>query len=144
MGSDGAQQRGVGVYRVFFYADALDLTAAAGLFIEVEQHGAQRTRAFGDIEVRRKFLHQTREGFFDVHADNRVVTAGHADIGDVAGALGQDALVGGRHVRVGANDGAYTSVEVPAHAHLLARDLGVQIHEHHLDVVRLGREYAVG
>ena len=50
------------------------------------------------------------------HADDAAARAGHADVGDVGGAAGQHARVGGRHVRVGADDRAHAAVEIPARA----------------------------
>ena len=40
---------------------------------------------------------------------------------------GQHPGVGGRHVGVGAEDGGDAAVEVPAHRHLLAGHLGVEV-----------------
>ena len=54
---------------------------------------------------------------------------GHADVGEVGGAAGQHALVGGLHVRVRADDGSHLAVEKPAHRELLRRRLGVEVHE---------------
>ena len=68
------------------------------------------------------------------HPDNRVVRAGHAHIGDEGGAARQNALIGGGHVRVRADDGRDASVEIPAHGLLLAGGLGVNIHDDHFDV----------
>ena len=47
--------------------------------------------------------------------------------------LGQDPLVGGRHVGVGAEHGAHPAVEVEAHRLLLAGRLGVEVDHDHLD-----------
>ena len=41
-----------------------------------------------------------------------------------------DALVGGLHVRVRADDGRDAAVEVPAHRDFLRGRLGVEVHEH--------------
>ena len=60
--------------------------------------------------------------------------SGHADIGDVGGALGQDAFIGGGDVRVRANDGGDAPVEVIAHRYLFAGRLGVHIHQDERDV----------
>ena len=59
-----------------------------------------------------------------------LVGAGHADVGDEGGAAGQDALVGGRHVGVGADDRRDPPVEVDAERLLLAGRLGVEVDEH--------------
>ena len=69
-------------------------------------------------------------------ADHAAARAGHADVGDVGGAARQHARVGGRHVRVGADDRRHAAVEVPAHRDLLARRLGVHVDEHVVDAAR--------
>ena len=51
------------------------------------------------------------------------------DVGDVGGAARQHAGVGGGDVGVGADDRGDAAVEVPAHRHLLARHLGVEVDE---------------
>jgi len=68
-----------------------------------------------------------------LHADDATPRPGHADVGDVRGAAGQHARVGGRHVRVRADDPRHPPVEVPAQADLLARRLGVHVDEHVVD-----------
>src|SRR5206468_3173221 len=50
----------------------------------------------------------------------------------VGGASGQDARIGRGHVRMSADDGRYPPVQVPAHGHFLAGQLGMKIHEPHL------------
>jgi len=72
-------------------------------------------------------------------ADHPAPGAGHPDVGDVRRPAREDAQVGGRHVRVGAEDGGDAAVEVPAQADLLARRLGVHVDE---DVVDLALEAA--
>ena len=46
-----------------------------------------------------------------VHADHRIVVAGHADVGDEARAAAQDARVGGGRVRMGADAKADAAVD---------------------------------
>jgi len=72
-------------------------------------------------------------------ADHPAARAGHSHIRDVRRAAREDAQVGGRHVRVRADDGRDAAVEVPAQADLLARRLGVHVDE---DVVDLALEAA--
>ena len=60
-------------------------------------------------------------------ADDGVAAAGHAGVGDVGRAPGQDPLVGGRDVGVRADDGRDPAVEVPAQGLLLRGRLGVEV-----------------
>ena len=73
------------------------------------------------------FWRKRRIGSSLLHAEHGIVVAAHAGVGDVGGAAGQDAVVGGRHVRVGADDEGRPAVEVVAERLLLARRLGVDV-----------------
>ena len=77
-----------------------------------------------------------------LHADDRIVRAGHADVGDVGRAAGQHARVGGLHVRVGADDGRDPAVEVPAHRDLLGGRLRVHVHDDDAALVARARSTA--
>jgi len=78
-----------------------------------------------------------------LHADHAAAWAGHADVGDVRGAAGQDAKVRRGHVRVRADHRGHATVEVPAEADLLARRLGVHVDEHVVDAVAEALEHRV-
>ena len=65
----------------------------------------------------------------DLDADDRVVRARHADVGEIRRALRQNPLVGRLHVRVRADDGRDLAVEVPAHRDFLGRGFGVEVDE---------------
>ena len=71
--------------------------------------------------------------------------AGHADIGDEGGAPGQDAVVGGRHMGVGADDEAGAAVAEMAHGLLLAGRLAMHVDDDGVGAVaqRTGGELAV-
>ena len=70
------------------------------------------------------------------------VVAGHADVGDVAGAAGKDARVGRRRMGVGADDEAGAAVDVMAERLFLARRLGVEIEDRDVAAVPAGRRRA--
>ncbi len=63
------------------------------------------------------------------HADHRVARPAHADVGDERRAARQEPLVGRLDVGVGPDDRRDLAVEVMAHRGLLARGLGVEVHE---------------
>jgi hypothetical protein len=67
--------------------------------------------------------------------DHPAARAGHPHVGDVRGAAGEHARIGGRHVGVGAHHGGHPPVEIPAHADLLAGRLGVHVDDHVVDLV---------
>ena len=55
-----------------------------------------------------------------MHADDRIVIAGHAGVGHVGGAAGEDLVVGGRHMGVGADDETGAAVAEKSDALLFA------------------------
>jgi hypothetical protein len=73
------------------------------------------------MEVRKR----SRTSSFD--ADDGVVRAGHAYVGLVGGAVGEDALVGGGDVGVGAEDGRDAAVEIPAEGDIFRCGFGVDV-----------------
>ncbi len=79
--------------------------------------------------LHRHHRHEALEHLLALHADHAAARAGHAHVADVGGAAREHARVGGGHVRVGAHAGGHAAVEVPAHRHLLARGLRVEVHE---------------
>jgi len=87
--------------------------AACGSVTE-DEGGAHLGIAFCGFEFARHSGEEAGEDEFFFYADDGVVRAGHADVGLVGGALGEDALVGCGDVGVGAEDGGDASVEIPA------------------------------
>ena len=65
----------------------------------------------------------------DVHAEHRIVVPAHADVGDEGRAVRQHAIVGGRRMRVRADDRGRAPVDEIAQRLLLARRLGVEVDE---------------
>ena len=62
-----------------------------------------------------------------LHADHRVVRAGHPGVADRRRAAGEDARVVRLNVRVGADHGGHAAVEPGRERNLLARCLGVKV-----------------
>ena len=69
-----------------------------------------------------------------VHADHRIVVAGHPDVGNERRAARQDLMVGGGRMGVGADHQAGAAVAEMPHGLLLARRLAVNV-----DDDRVGR-----
>ena len=57
--------------------------------------------------------------FIGTKSDDRIVRAGHPNVGLKRGAIREDALIRGRYMRVSAKDGGDAAVEVAAHRLLL-------------------------
>ena len=93
-------------------SDALEPDVAVG-GLEADAHPGAHAR---DRELR-------------LHADHRVVRAGHAGVGDRRRAAREDARVVRLHVRVRPDDGADAAVEPARERDLLARRLGVEVDE---------------
>jgi hypothetical protein len=66
-----------------------------------------------------------------LHADDRVVGAGHPEVRAVRRSLGQDAVIAGGDVGMGAHDRGDGAVEVIAEGRLLRAGLGVHVHDDH-------------
>jgi hypothetical protein len=117
--------------------EPLDAPRLAGRFVDVDDDGGQADVALGDFEGDAGLKEETLEDPVGAHADDRIVGAGHADVGQQGGAAGQDALVAGGDVGVGADDGAHPAVEVEGDCLLFAGRLGVEVDE---DDLHLGIE----
>src|SRR6202041_3755238 len=92
---------------------AVDGAGLAGGFIDVNLDGVHLHVAFGYGEFCGQSIAEAlHEGFF-LHADDGIVRAGHSDVGDVGGAAGKHAIIGGGDVGVGAEHGGNFAVEMP-------------------------------
>src|SRR5271166_6591061 len=79
-----------------------------------------------------------------LHADHRIVVAGHADVGDKSGAAGEDAMVGARNMSVGAGYQTGPAVSEMGERRFFAGGLGVHVDD---DVAglpqRASRQFAI-
>lgn len=115
--------------QLFTKHDALDVMGAARGSVAGDEGGAHLGITLGGLEFT---WHSGEEAgkdklFFD--ADDGVVGAGHADVGLVGGAVGQDAFVGGRDVGVGAEQGGDAAVEIPAQGNFFAGGFAVKVEQ---------------
>jgi len=85
--------------------------------------------AFGGFELGGHSGEETLENLFDFYSDDGVIGAGHAYVGLVGCASGEDALVGGGDVCVGAKECGDAAVKIPAQGDLLAGGFSVQVEE---------------
>jgi len=115
---------------------------AASSSVALDQRSAHLRIALGRFELARHSGEEPVEDQLLLDPNHGVVRAGHADVGLISRAAGQDALVGGGNVGVGAEDGGDAAIEIPAHGDLLAGSLGVQVE--HDDLGRDLREQLVG
>src|SRR5256712_3929341 len=116
---------------------------ARAMIVSFDEYGVHLHIARGYVEAGGHAVEKFADDALAVHAEDAAVRAGHADIGDVGGALGQDAFVGGGDVRVRANDGGDAPVEVIAHRYLFAGRLGVHVHQDERDIRRQFAELAI-
>ena len=70
---------------------------------------------------------ETAQRLFLLHADDRIVIAGHAGVGHVGGAAGENLMIGGRHMGMGADDEAGAAVAEEADALLFAGRLAMEV-----------------
>jgi hypothetical protein len=92
---------------------------AAGRSVTGDQGGAHLRIALGWFELSWHSGEETRKNQFLFNTDDGVVGAGHAYVGLVGGAIGQDALVCCGDVGVGAEKSGDTAVEIPAEGDFL-------------------------
>src|SRR5579875_267476 len=107
--------------------DPLDPDCPAAVGFDVR--GAEADVAGSRLEA----VGQSRKHAFDdllrAAADDPGVGARHPDIRLKGSALRQEALIRGGNVRMGAEDGADASIEVPAHGLLFAGGFRMHIHD---------------
>ena len=115
----------------------------AGCLIHVHDHRVQF-----DAALRRFHLDRhRRQKFLDnrllFHADDGIVRSGHTAVCLVRRAARQDARVGGGNMRVRPHHRRNTSVQIPAHRHLLAGHLGMEIDEPDFHFFRNARQHLI-
>jgi len=114
--------------------DALEGDSFAGGGVHVDEHAEEEDRAGGDFVGAGDAGEEAFEGDFGFHADDGVGGSDHAHVGDKGGAAGQDALVGGGDVGVGAEHGADFAVEVNGQGFFLGGGFGVEVNDLHAHV----------
>src|SRR5262249_2173977 len=110
-------QRAVSFWLPFLFAehDSLNGVCPAGDGIAVNQNSAETRIAFGGFKTGGKPCKEALEDLLLLNADDAVIRAGHANIGLISRAFGQNTRVGRRHVGMGAQNGGDSAVEIPAH-----------------------------
>ena len=81
------------------------------------------------LEAGRDASRELLEDRCQLASDDGVDGTGHAEVGDVGRAFGQDLRVVGRNVRVGAGHSGDASIEVAAQCYFLRGGLGVDFHK---------------
>ena len=76
----------------------------------IEQRTGNCTVALSCLEILGQVTAKHGDRLLHAHAEHRHDRAGHADIRDIAGALGIDALIRGLHMRVRAPDSRRAAV----------------------------------
>src|SRR6266508_5739443 len=110
-----------------------------GLFVDRDDGAGEADVAFGGLEGTRRLREELLDNAVAGEADDPLVGAGHASVRQVRRATGPDRLVRGRHVRVRADYGRDTPVQIPADGHLLRSRLPVHVHQDDFDVAGAGQ-----
>src|SRR2546426_7911927 len=100
---------------------------ARAMIVGLDEYGVHLHLARGHVEAGGHAVEKFADDAFAVHADDAGVRAGHADIGDVGGALRQDAFIGGGDGRVRGHDGGGAPPEGIDHRYLFAWRVGAPI-----------------
>jgi hypothetical protein len=98
-------------------------------FIHFDDHRVQLRPMLGGFHANRHLRQEFLQNNILVDADHGMIRAGHTHIGLIRRAIRQNARVRGRDVRVRADHRGNPAVQIPAHGHLLAGQLGVKIYE---------------
>ena len=100
----------------------------SGLVVGLDQDGAEGGFALGGCGARaRAFSRKAGERRVHGKTDDRFVVAAHADVRDVGCALGQNAVVGRRHVGMGAHSQRHAAVGQIGERLFLARRFAVDV-----------------
>jgi len=125
--------------------EAVDRAGLSGGFVNVDHDGVHLDVALGDDEAGgHGIVEKVFQDAVLFHADDRIVRAGHADVGDVGGPGGQHAEISRWDVRVRANHSGYLAIQVPAHGDFFRCGLGVHVDEDYFHLGRDVRELARG
>ncbi len=111
---------------------------------DVDDHRVDPQVVLGGGEAHGHLRAKALERLLPADSEDARARAGHADVADVGGPVRQYPGVGRGHMRMSADDGPDTPVEVPAHRHLLGGDLGVEVDEEDVDVALEPVEQRVG
>ena len=107
----------------------LHLGAAAGAVVDGEDRALDLLVPVRGLEAGGQLPAEHGDALLPPDAQDRVKAPGHAHVGDVARPPGEDALVGGGDMGVGAPDGGGPPRQVIAHGQLFRGGLGVKIQE---------------
>lgn len=114
---------------VGFEAESLDVGGSAGVGVNRDNDAVDANVVFGNAVRVGHLGHETLDDTIGTAAEDGGVRAGHAQVGNVSGAVGQNSFVGGGDVGVSAEDEADLAVEEPAEGDLFTGGLSVDVHD---------------
>jgi hypothetical protein len=132
------------VFGVGVDADALDSLGLFRIAVDCDQDAVNFDVAGRYLERKRHLRPERLQDAFAAAAEYRIVGAGHADIGDISSALGQNPLIGGHDMGMRSETEARPAVEMVAHGDFLAGCLGVKIDDYDLGILFDLRQDSVG
>lgn len=109
--------------------DALDASRTACGCVDIDDCPGDAQVGGGGLQTVGDLQNHPLQRDARVRADDGVVRASHADVGDVGRAPWEESFIGGEHMRVRPHDGAHATVQVPAQALFFRSRLGVEIHD---------------
>jgi len=110
--------------------DALDSLSLFRVAVNGDQDCVHFDIAGRYLERKRHLSPERLQDALGAAAEHRIVGAGHADIGDIRGAFGQNPLVGGHDVGMRAETQARPAVEMITHSDFFAGCLGVEVDDY--------------
>src|ERR1700752_450332 len=84
-----------------------------GPIIRLDDRGVKAMVGRCGVKTRGEAVQKPTECRLDLHANDRVMWAGHPDVGEICGAFGKNAFIRSLHVGVSADDGGDPAVQMP-------------------------------
>jgi len=133
------------VFGICVDSDALDSLGLFRVAVHCNEDSVHFDIAGCYLERKRHLRPERLQDALDAATEHRIMGAGHADIGDIRGAFGQNPLVGGCDVGMRAETQARPAVEMIAHSDFFAGRLGVEIDDYNVGLLlELGQDSVNG
>ena len=116
-------------------SDAFDSLGLFRVAVDCNEDSVHFDIAGRYLERKRHLRLKRLQDALDAATEHRIMGAGHADIGDIRGAFGQNPLVGGYDVGMRAETQARPAVEMITHSDLFAGRLGVEIDDYNVGLL---------
>lgn len=123
------EQREENFYSEFGKDDAFKLFCLTSLDIHLQSNRTEPDIVLGHLVFVWRLMEEALDRQFLSHSQDRIIRAGHPDIGDEGGSLWQDSSISRRRVSMSSNDRTHPPIQVPCERHFLRGSLCMHIDE---------------